>query len=270
MNKMLLVLMNPEYQPVSRFFKGLLVGIIIVLPGMSGGTLVLILGLYESLMRDLSRFRFTPWITFGLGLAAGMLVSGTLLSWLFTAYTEIILAVLLGCILASVRTVIGKKFSINYVSLAALLAGLTGGYLLSSSSDLTIGGSDQPHLVFVFLIASLASAAMILPGVPGSSVLIIAGIYDNMMNALASFDWLVLLVFTAGAVTGLFALSNLFSKLYSRYHGILSWLFAGLIIGSGRMLIPEKISQPLVYFLACLAGFALVWFWDSKSRASVS
>lgn len=248
--------------------KGLLVGLIVVLPGMSGGTLILILGLYENLMRDLARMRILPWLPFILGMAGGMIVSGRIFSWMLGAYTHIILAFLLGCILASVKTVIGKNNQLSFRRSSFLLIGLLAGYFLSGASDFSIGGSVQPDLLFVFVIAALSSAAMILPGVPGSSVLIIAGIYDNVMHALARLDWLVLLVFAAGGFAGAFALSNIFNKLYKRFRGVLSWTFAGLIIGSGRMLLPDNTKNLLTYFLFCVAGFILTWIWEAKLSRS--
>lgn len=248
------------------FVKGLFVGLVVVLPGMSGGTLILILGLYEILMRDLSRFRILPWLPFVFGLAGGMLISGRIFSWFFSSYTNFIMGFLLGCILASIRSVLGEKVTFSYKKLVFLVIGLISGFLLSGSANLSIGSSVQPNLLFVFLIAALSSAAMILPGVPGSSVLIIAGIYDNVMHALASLDWPVLLVFAAGGVVGAFALANIFNKLYTRYRAVLSWTFAGLIIGSGRMLIPSSFDRPLIYIVLCITGFALTWLWESRTK----
>lgn len=252
-------------QPLSRFLKGLLVGVIIVLPGMSGGTLILMLGLYEALMQDLSHIRILPWLTFAAGLAIGMIASGWLFTFALATYTTYILAFLLGCVVASVHSIARDSRHFRTSHLIALLIGGLTGFLLSETASFSIGAQGQPHLLLTLSVSALASAAMILPGVPGSSVFIIAGIYDDIMAALARFDWQILLPVAIGGIAGVFALSNLFSHLYRRWQGPLSWLFAGLILGSARMLVPAKIGHPLLFVLCVIAGLALTIIWETRS-----
>lgn len=253
------------HQPLSRFLKGLLVGVIIVLPGMSGGTLILMLGLYEALMQDLSHVRVLPWLTFAAGLAAGMIVSGWLFTFALATYTTYILAFLLGCVVASVHSITRDSRRYRTVHLIALLIGGLAGFLLSDTASFSIGSENQPQLLLTLIVSALASAAMILPGVPGSSVFIIAGIYDDIMAALARFDWQILLPVALGGVAGVFALSNLFSHLYRRWQGPLSWLFAGLILGSARMLVPVHIGQPLLFAVCAVAGLVLTIVWETRT-----
>jgi len=244
--------------------KGLLTGFVIVLPGMSGGTMLLLLGLYEKLMRDLSRLRIWSWIPFALGAAGGILLSGWAFTWLFETYSSIVAAFLLGSILASIKSVLGENYRPSFRRVAVFLIGLAIGVILAGTPISVVESAARPNLALLLIGGALASATMILPGVPGSSVLIIMGIYDNMMQALADLDLVTLGIFIVGAAIGIFGLANALDNIYSRYRATISWLFSGLILGAGRMLVPTSFNHPLLLIIAAVAGFALVWWWGSK------
>jgi putative membrane protein len=244
--------------------KGLLTGFVIVLPGMSGGTMLLLLGLYEKLMRDLSRMRILGWIPFGLGAAAGILLSGWAFAWLFETYSSIVAAFLLGSILASLKSVLGENYQPNIRRVAVALIGLAVGLLLAGTPMSVVESAARPNLALLLIGGALASATMILPGIPGSSVLIILGIYDNMMQALADLDWITLGIFIVGAAIGIFGLANALDNIYSRHRATISWLFSGLIVGAGRMLVPASFENPLLLIIAAAAGFSLVWWWGNR------
>lgn len=249
---------------ISRFLKGAIVGLIIVLPGMSGGTLILVLGLYELLMHDLARMRLLPWVSFALGLAGGMAAGALAFSFFLTAYTSWLMAFLLGSVLGSARAVVRPEPHPGRTGILFGLIGVAAGWFLAGFSEFGVQAGERPGYLLIIIGSALASAAMILPGVPGSSVLIMFGIYDDAMHALGSFDLLWLLVFGLGAAAGILALSNLVDRIYARYRRVLSWLFAGLIIGSARLLIPERDDNIPFYVLLAIAGFAIVWFLEDK------
>ena len=248
---------------VEKLIKGVIIGLVIIMPGISGGTILLAMGLYENLMHDLSRFKLAPWLPFAIGMLGGIFLSGWLFAWLFETYTIIILAFLLGCILASVKSVLGEDYHPSVVRVISLAIGLAIGLVLANASGFVTSNTVPPGTLILLLGGALSSAAMILPGVPGSSVLIIMGIYNDMMYALARLDWMTLTIFAAGSLLGIIGLSNALSKIYSRHRDILNWLFVGLIIGSSKMLVPASLDNPLTFVLVAILGFALVWIWES-------
>ena len=245
-------------------FKGLITGLVIVLPGMSGGTMLLLLGLYEKLMGDLSRFRLLPWIPFVFGAIGGILLSGWAFSWLLESYTAVVSAFLLGCILASIKAVLGENYRPNLKRIIVFAIGLALGLLLADAPMYMEVNAAAPNPGLLLICGALASATMILPGIPGSSVVIIMGLYDDMMKALAELDWVTLGIFLIGAAIGIFGLANALDNIYSRYRATISWLFAGLIIGSGRMLVPASFASPALLLIVGAGGFALVWWWGSS------
>lgn len=249
-----------------RFLKGMLVGLVVIMPGMSGGTMLLAIGLYEKLMRDFARIRILPWVPFFIGLGTGIMLSGILLTRLLQRYELVILAFLFGCILASVRPVLGEYRTPSVKRIVVLIIGLALGFLLASLSDFGVMDDPvPPNAVFLFIGGAISSAAMVLPGVPGGSILIIMGLFDDIMLAVSRFDWFMLSIYGAGSLLGIFALSNALDKLYSRYKATLSWLFVGLIIGSSVMLIPETVESILGFLLIAATGFTLVWKWDKST-----
>lgn len=260
----------PVNEQVSRLLKGLLVGLIIVLPGMSGGTLILILGLYELLMHDLARLRLLPWVAFAVGLAAGVYAGGWVFGFMLTSYRVPLMGLLFGSVLASVRSVVRPVPLPGASGLFSASFGLVAGWFLAGFSDFSGQVSERPGMLLVAIASALASAAMILPGVPGSSVLIILGVYDDAMLALSRLDLPWLLVFGLGAALGIIGLSNLVDRVYARHRNVLGWLFAGLIVGSARLLIMPEGGNILIYLPLAVVGFAVVWLLESRFGSSSS
>lgn len=244
--------------------KGLITGLVIVLPGMSGGTMLLLLGLYEKLIKDLSRLKLLPWLPFALGTAGGILLSGVTLAWLLEKYTAIVAAFLLGSILASVKAVLGENYRPTVSRVTLFVLGAVSGFLMANEPMGMVENAARPGMLLLLLGGALAAVAMILPGVPGSSVMIILGIYDDVFTALGSLDWLTLVLFLAGALIGIFGLSTALDKIYTRHKAPISWFFSGLVLGAGRVLLPASLDNPIPLLLAAAAGFALVWWWGDK------
>jgi putative membrane protein len=254
---------------LSKFIKGAVVGLVIILPGMSGGTMILLLGLYEDLMRDMAKLKLTRWVTFALGLAFGLILSGWIFAWVFTQYAFVILGVLLGCVLASVRTVLEDNRKPSVGRVVALVIGIAIGFVLSLKTGSVVDSTASPNMFYLMIGAALSSALMVLPGVPGGSVLYMMGIFDDIMNALANLDWKILIFYGTGAVLGMIGLSNLLNRMYMRHKPTLSWLFAGLIIGSARMLIPSEPGSWILFVALVAVGFATTWGYESYSKAKL-
>ena len=249
---------NKFLKQLNKFWKGLIVGLVIITP-VSGGTMLLVLNLYEDMMKDIAAFKIFRWFSFGGGSILGIFLSGRIFATLFESYTLLILGFLLGCILASIKAVLGDDYKLNFKKFAVLAIGLATGLFLAGLSDFGVVSQISPNNFSLLIGGAFSSAAMIIPGVPGGTILILMGIYGDMIAALANFEWVVLAIFFAGALLGIFGLSNLFSRLYKRYNSGLSWFFVGLILGSIRMIIPTSFNNPLVFILSALIGFIIVW-----------
>ncbi|MEW5921010.1 MAG: DUF368 domain-containing protein [Bacillota bacterium] len=243
--------------------RGIVLGFVIVMPGMSGGTAIVILGLYGRLISDLARLRIAPHLPLIAGLVFGIYLGGVAFARLLIFYRDITAAFFLGVILVSVKVILKDRPALHTVNLLALLAGLTAGYLMAGEPlGLIEGAKVNPFLLFSG--GAISSAAMLIPGVPGSAVLIVMGIYDDMLFFVNDLNIPSLLIFGCGGVVGIFVLARLMAKYYERYQDFLSFLFAGLIGGSLRILLPQVLNLGVVVSL--LAGALLVWYWSEKGE----
>jgi len=212
--------------------QGLMLGLIIVLPGMSGGTVFLMFGMYEQVIRDISKLNLRPYLPLGLGLMFGIYIGGIAFTLFFQNYRNETAAFLLGCLLASIKPVLADCPKPNTKAAVFALLGLFAGLAMV---DETIG---QPFVEMsvgwglIFVGGVLSSAAMIIPGIPGSSVLMVLGIYDAMLFYVADIHLLNLFIFGAGGIIGILLLANVINTLYMNHRTIISYFFAGLILGS--------------------------------------
>ena len=273
--------------------RGFAMGAADVVPGVSGGTMAFILGIYEELIQaihsvDLTfirrilslRFREAfagvPWrfvLALVLGIATAILTLARLLSHALHTYPVLVWAFFFGLVLASV-VVVRKRVSrwTPGILLIAALAAL-GSYALVGL--VPVETPEEPW--FLFLSGALAITAMILPGISGAFILVLLGKYHYVLNAVVSGDILTLLIVIAGAAVGLISFARVLRWLFQGYHDYTVAALTGLILGALRKVWPWKLSEgiqelnilPPAYdteffsaVLLMLAGFALVLVLD--------
>jgi len=250
---------------ILKLIQGAFIGVALILPGLSAGTVILILGFYRRFLDDLASFHLRPYLLMAVGAAAGALAGVFAISYLLERYNLAVMAFLLGMLLASVPTVIDFRrgnYTIKPLPLITGAAGFLITWFIVCEPTNTFTVLPPGGLFHFFLGGTLASATMLLPGVSGSSVLIIMNLYDDVIYAISHWQWLKLAFLAAGFLVGLFGLARLLSALYRRYRTTISFLLAGLIIGSTRVLLPDRFS--LTFALAAIAGALVVLFITRK------
>ncbi|MCC5910746.1 MAG: DUF368 domain-containing protein [Clostridiaceae bacterium] len=244
--------------------QGIILGSIIVLPGMSGGTVFVIFGIYENILKDLVRLNIKPYIPLILGAIVGIFISGTLFALFFEEFRDETAIFLMGCLLASTRAVLKGNKKTNLKSILFLLLGATIGFYMSGEPiGLTMVDEDV-SLALLIVGGAISSAAMIIPGIPGSSALIVLGIYDSILYYIKELELFNLAMFGMGSALGIALLAKLLNKMYEKYRNIISYFFAGLILGSARALIPYYFKSSLIVIF--IIGFSLVWIWSGKEE----
>lgn len=237
------------------YVRGLAMGAADVVPGVSGGTLALITGIYEELIdtlggigpRLLAVWRREGFVafwragnfTFLFTLLAGILTSiallARLLTWLLEHHPVPVWAFFCGLILASIVLVLAPLRQRGPPQWLAFTAGTGLAVAIALAPGLTALGVSP--LVF-FLGGAVAICAMILPGISGSFLLVVMGMYGPALHALTEFEILDLLAFGAGMVVGLAVFSQVLHLALQRYHDIVMALLIGLMAGSVRVLWP--------------------------------
>lgn len=236
--------------------RGLGMGAADVVPGVSGGTIAFITGIYEELINSIKGINlkafglfFTGhWSSFWkqvngnfllavfAGIAVSVLSLARLLEYLLEHHPVLIWSFFFGLVLASSYVVSRKISQWKYPKIVALLGGIGIAFYITSVTPTTTTDASW----FVVFSGALASCAMILPGISGSFILLLLGKYSFALHAVNERIILDLFLLGAGAVTGLILFANLLSWLLRKYHDMTIALLVGFMIGSLNKIWPWK------------------------------
>ena len=244
-----------EYVVIS--LKGMAMGAADVVPGVSGGTIAFISGIYEELLNSISSFNFSlinvfknegfksVWIkvngNFLVSLFVGILISVLSLAKLIESMLEnqpiVIWSFFFGLVLASI-IYIGKQITKwTKVSFLCLILGAILAFYITTLNPM-VSANSSPW--FLFLAGMIAICAMILPGISGSFILVLLGAYKPVLNALNTKDFVSIIIFLVGAILGLLSFSRILKWLFSTYKNYTLATLTGFIIGSLNKIWPWK------------------------------
>ncbi|NLJ72169.1 MAG: DUF368 domain-containing protein [Syntrophomonadaceae bacterium] len=222
------------------FLKGIPIGISNVLPGISGGTIAVVLRIYDTLINGIKTINLKVIIPIGLGAFLGLLATASLVDYLLDNYTSFMMAFIFGLIISSAKVTVLDIKKINLVIIGCLIAGLALALLIAYQPT---GLADAQTIVSTKRIifgGVFASISMLLPGISGATVLILLGIYEFIIEALLSLNILIISIFAVSAICGMLAFSWLLAYLLQNYRSELMSLLTGLIIGSALVAMPTS------------------------------
>ena len=236
--------------------KGFCMGAADVVPGVSGGTMAFILGIYEELIKSIKSFDLiflrllfslkvkealdhASWqflMAIGLGILMAIFTLARILAWLLQNQPVLIWSFFFGLIVASLFTVSKhlNKWTPSifvWIGLGALCFYLLVGMVPAKTPD---------TVWFLFMSGAIAICAMILPGISGAFIIVLLGKYHYVLEAVNNRDVFTLLLVAAGAGVGLATFVRLLNWLFNRYHDITIALLTGLMLGSLRKIWPWK------------------------------
>ena len=242
---------------IAHFLKGFAMGVANVIPGVSGGTIALLTGIFERLINALKSFdveavrlllkfkfkEFTQHVDFGflvavfLGVGVSIISVAKLLEFLFQSYPVYVWSFFFGLILVSVWFV-GKSIGkIDVPAAISFVAGAVVAFGLSVMNPAT----ENTAFWYLIICGAVAICSMILPGLSGSFVLILMGNYQLIMiYAVSHFDMGIIIPVGIGVVVGLLAFSHFLSWLLSRYARQTMAVLTGFIFGSLGTIWPWK------------------------------
>ena len=228
-----------------------------IVPGVSGGTIAFITGIYEELLKSVSSINFeifsllknknikSVWIkingNFLTCIFSGILFSVFSLSktitFLIESYPILIWSFFFGLILAS-SFIIGKSIrNWNFQKVISLIAGAFIAFSVTRLSPV-----ENPESIFyIFISGAIAICAMVLPGVSGSFILLLLGSYTLILKALNELNLTIVLVFSFGCLIGLLSFARLLSELFKSYRDLTISILTGFLIGSIDKVWPWKI-----------------------------
>jgi putative membrane protein len=249
-----------------NFCKGVGMGAANVIPGVSGGTIAFITGIFERLINAIKSFNITALkllftgklkafarhidlsflLSVGAGIAVAIITVAKLFHYLFEHYPIYLWSFFLGLVLISVFYVAKEVSKWNFTTVALFVLG-TG---IAVSVALLKPGNQNDSILYLLVCGAIAACSMILPGLSGSFVLILMGNYQLVMidavNDLAGLNtdaFRILIPVIIGAVVGLLGFSYFLSWLFKKYRNQAISVLSGFILGSSMMLYPWK--QPV-------------------------
>lgn len=242
---------------IKLFFKGVFMGIADAIPGVSGGTIALLLGIYEELILTISRLNFSMineikqngfksfWnklngnflitLLFGIGISlisfvkisASLLIDYPLFVWSF----------FLGLILSTIYIIYKLIKSWNFINIFSVLIMIIFSIIATSIS---VNTTENINLFYILICGIIASSAMILPGISGSLILVILGVYQILIHALDNLEIKIIFTFLVGSIIGLLSFSRILKWLFIGYKNLAYSIMLGLVIGSITKIWPWK------------------------------
>lgn len=236
--------------------KGMAMGAADVVPGVSGGTIAFIVGIYDELINSIKSINgeslklfFTgKWIAFCkqinaaflfsiiLGIGISIFSLAKVITWLLTDHPVLVWAFFFGLVLASTWFVSKDIKEWNWKTILAFIVGAAVAYYITVATP----AETPTNLLFIFLCGAIAICAMILPGISGSFILVLLGKYFFIMEAVKTFNIKIILVFAAGALIGITTFSRLLSFALKHFRNITLSVLTGFMLGSLNKVWPWK------------------------------
>lgn len=286
--------------------KGMLIGLANIIPGVSGGTMMVTMGVYEkiigvvnNLFKDIKKSILTL-LPLGIGMGLGIVVFSFIIPWCLEVYPFPTSFCFIGMILGGLPALIkptkesfqteGKSISLPHIiafvfffALAVGMAAMNDTQTSSASFDLNLG-----FMILIFVVGVVAAATMVIPGVSGSLVLMILGYYEGIMSSISGFvsavfawDWSliwyyvgVLAPFGIGVIVGIFAVAKLIEFLFEKFPSITYCGILGLIVAS-PIAIVIKMGHNNINAVTVIIGIVLLvvgtWFtyWFGKKTEGI-
>jgi putative membrane protein len=236
--------------------KGMGMGAADVVPGVSGGTIAFITGIYEELINSIKSINlnalklilhgkikdfwkaingtFLMSVLLGIGISVFSLAKG--LKYLLDNHPVLVWSFFFGLIVASAVYVAKTIKKWDIVTILAGIAGIVIAYFITIITPAEANTTTW----FIFLSGAIAICAMILPGISGSFILVLLGMYKFILDAVGNLQIAVILTFLTGAAIGIIAFSNVLSWLLKKYHNQTIAVLAGFMVGSLNKVWPWK------------------------------
>jgi len=281
---------------VKVFLKGMLMGICDTVPGISGGTIAFITGIYEKLINSLKGFSFPLLfdclyfiigkgdrrklkkdvaklnlgflITLLSGIILAIFIFSRVMSYLLESYFAFTMAFFVGLIIASAKTIFDHIEKHHGANVVLAVVGLVFG----ASLAFFVPSVVEPSFGYVFFGGFIAISAMILPGISGSFILLIIGIYGFMLNVvknvISNLDFFI--VFALGAAVGLFTISRVVSYVFRKDKSKTLYFLLGLVVGSLSVPVREIYYSGFNFSFVNSIGIVVLFILGVVAASSVT
>lgn len=252
-----------------NFFNGFMMALADSVPGVSGGTIAFLLGFYDnfinaldSLLHSEKRMNGIKFLfKLGIGWIIGMGLSVLILTSVFESHIYKVSSLFIGFILISIPIIIKEEkdtLKRNYLNILFLILGIVIVFLITyfnstKLADMSLTKLTLSHSIYIFIVGMIAISAMILPGISGSTLLLIFGLYLPIITGIKDLihfnfsSFWGLFIFGLGVITGILSIIKLLKKALDNYRCATVYLIIGLMIGSIYSIImgPTTLDNPV-------------------------
>ena len=231
-------------------------GISDLIPGISGGTIALLLGIYKDFISSLKSINYKSFIYLirldfkklnnqlnlcfllpvFFGILSSIFIFSSLISFLLLDYKVLLFSFFFGLIFFSSIRLISSLKPTSTLDFFTVFVGLVIGLSFFFVSSLSTSNS----IFSIFLAGFIAISAMLLPGISGSYILLILGKYEFMLDSISSFNWINILIFSLGAISGILSFSKMIHYLLKNYYRSTIFFLSGLMMGALNKVWPWK------------------------------
>lgn len=258
-----------------NIYRGLLMGASDVIPGVSGGTIAVLLGIYERLIAAINGLTSKNWkkqlgflIPLGIGVGTAILLLSHVIEWLFANYPGPTKFFFLGLIIGVLPYLFHKadtknKFKANHIVILLIGAVIVGSLMsFQTSEGAAIKNITTSTYILLFFSGMVASSAMILPGISGSFMLYVIGVYSTVIGAISNMQLDVIAVTGVGIVIGIVLMSKIINYFLNNYYTGTFALVIGMVIGSVFVVFPgwpADVSVMILSVVTFAVGLAVAY-----------
>lgn len=254
---------------------GFIIGVANIIPGISGGTLAVVLGIYETLIHSIKQVSSNPFKNFkaltfllqiGFGAIIAIKLSANLIDYLISYYPQPTFMAFIGLILGSIPSIIkqNKNMSPNGLKIICFIIAF---FAVLSLNYIPVGTEPSTQLTltpftyfYMFISGFIAAATMILPGISGSFILLVMGSYSMIIQSVSTLNIPILGIVSIGAIVGIFSTSKAIDYFLKRFPGPSFYAILGLLVASIPLLWPglDLTISSAISLLIALVSFILV------------
>ncbi|MCA1023912.1 DUF368 domain-containing protein [Halobacillus litoralis] len=258
-----------------NIYRGLLMGASDVVPGVSGGTIAVVLGIYDRLIEAINGFFSKEWkkhlkflLPLGIGIVTSIALLASVIDWLFEHYPGPTQFFFLGLIIGVLPYLTHKadmknKFQGKHYVLLLIGAAVVASMAIFQTSETTaMEEITMSGYLLLFFSGWIASSAMILPGISGSFILLIIGVYTTVTSGISDFRIDIIAVVGFGILLGLISMSKIVKFFLDHYTSGTFAVIIGLVIGSVFVIfpgVPESTGLLTASIITFLGGLLAAW-----------
>ena len=266
---------NPVKIGLINFIKGFILGIANVIPGVSGGTMAVSMGLYELILSSIGNFfkdikgNFIKLLPIILGILVAIVSTSKLVTYALTNYKAQTLCLFIGLIFGGVslimRKIKGKGSKTNYLIFFVIFFFVISlNFLKTGLIEISFANMGIIDYLLLLLIGFIASSAMVIPGISGSFILMVLGYYDKIIYTVTDFsklgsNLLILVPFGIGVIIGIVFMAKLITNLIKKYETKTYFAIMGFVLSSVVVLLLQLTDFKFTFINVATSLFALCW-----------